>query len=44
MTAARSLHLAFDMMATVYKSPLDSYIKCYTLSSERSYKFRVHRF
>jgi len=39
MTAAPSLHLAFDMMAIVYKSLLDTYIKCYKLtlcSSDRA--------
>jgi len=34
MTAARSVHLAFDMMAIVCTSLLGTYIKCYALSSE----------
>jgi hypothetical protein len=44
MTAACSLHLAFDMMAIVYTSLLDTCIKCEILSSECSYKFRKNHF
>jgi hypothetical protein len=43
-TAACSLHVAFDMMAIIYKSLLDTCIKCCTSCSECDDKFGINRF